>query len=186
MAPDLQYAVIVNQKLGFARVLINSAQSLAGDDSIPSRQTVHAYLDSAVNQLHDTIVYLLREISDQGFEDNEAYAGSLLALLRQLQQRGVENTLTGEIRELLSHSSWLQQLLTCKNNPRHLFLLFEAENKNKFSQASQISIVATDKISSDNLFSDKLPSMGPLLTLQHWLASVQNLVDRQRSHAVEE
>ncbi len=180
MALDLHNAIAVNQKLGFARILIDSAQALANNDSIPVRHTITAYLDGASSQLHQAIIYFLGEIAEQDRLSLNIPRHSLSAALTTLTAAEINNALVQELNELLVKPSWLQDLIECNNNPQYLAKQFDnslsRDVRSSDSSATNLSLLA----------SDKMPSKGPLATVQMWLTNIQNLVERQRSQAVEE
>jgi hypothetical protein len=171
-ATEYQYAIFVNQKLAFARTLINAAGSL-GDGSLIERHNLLAYFDGALSQLHDALVFLLLEIATQQQNNLKIEFGCFSVVLRQLVDSGIENDLTREVNELAQQNSWLSALLNAKNNPLQLSALLDSQTK---SPSSGSFLLATDAVITK----------GPDVTLRDWLINVQLLVDRQRSQAVEE
>ena len=180
MALDLHNAIAVNQKLGFARILIDSAQALSQDESIPVRHTIHAYLDGACGQLHHALLHFLYEIAEHDKTTLKVPGCSLQATAAALSELGINNALLQEINDLLTTPSWLQDLIESNNNPQYLAGLFEP------TQARTVNSQSSKNMGHSLLATDKSPSIGPLPRVRLWLTNIQNLVERQRSQAVEE
>ena len=180
MALNYQYAIVVNQKLGFARILINNAESSLLANTIPSQQEVHAYLDSACTQLYDAVIYLLLEILDGRHKKEKLDNLSLPILLNQLQNLGENNDLIKEINSLLITHSWLNELQQFKINPSKLVEIINQSNND------QINLHTTASQHNQILASDKSAPKGPTTLINSWLINIQNIVERHRNQALEE
>ena len=186
MGMDYEHAITVNQKLGFARILIDAAQQFAdnNEDAIPVRQTVQAFLDGAIAQLNIALVYFTLEICEIKLPADAVTENTLTHVLRVANQRNINNALLRELELLLKQLSWLRDFIECYHNPQYLTKLF-SENNQKNNPSAQLqsepAVLATDR----NPSIGPIPA-APIPTITSWLINIQNLVERHRSQAVEE
>ena len=184
MANEFRYAIRVNQKLAFARILIKSAENFRNDQSVPTQQSIHALLDGAILQLHDALSYLLVEIAVQTQPSIDVDYYSIKIILRQLQEQGVDNPLTREFDQLIKQDTWLRTLISAKYDAEWLFGSGNQSSDFDFNKnENNIPYVNLDHPSS-NLPSHLL--LNPSINLVgQWLANTQAIIERHRSLTVE-
>ncbi len=186
MANDWLYSVRVNQKLAFARILLKSAEQVSGDD-IPAKQSVHAYLDSAMGQVRDALMIFCVEIASQHQSKIDIDFYSLSQILKQLQEQGVDNALNRELEQLMKRQGWLNDLLQASKDPRWLdnALATQFSNTNKTSsQNNSLQAQSSSTIPAINV--DASLEQAPIVRIKQWQQAIQTLVERHRNLIVED
>lgn len=183
VANELTYSIRVNQKLAFARVLLQAAKEQKADTSIPAQQKVHAFLDSATSQLHDALCNFLIEIS---VKDNPAIkidTYSIPIILQQLQDQEIDNPLNREVKNLLGKDNWLSSLVRAKSDQDWLRNEFNAHlqkdnEKNSNTKPLTMGIPLVDL--------DQFPGLSPLNLIIKWQTDLQAFIELHRNLIVED
>ncbi|MGI1678280.1 MAG: hypothetical protein K6L75_06090 [Cellvibrionaceae bacterium] len=187
MPESFRYSMIVNQKLAFAKIQLDTGKALLleSEPSIDFRLKIHAYFDGAVLELNKALIYFLAEIADSNnakefavhhdvvlsadnFNSFLKFASNIFPSVREFQEM---QTL------LVKNDSWLQRLIYYVENPVALatsFVSLVHEESNDHTN-NMISIV--------NISSDK--EERPQVFVEDFIHEAHSLIDRHRANLEE-
>lgn len=177
-------SVIVNQKLAFTRILLKAARQAAADDT-EGLLRQHAFLDSALNQLHSALRFFVEEVS--GVSTRSKITSSLGVDLGTALRDAVErHPHSPELKELSMLANdkqvWLHRLLALQANPFQLAQQFNRQQ----STADATRAQSTSVIAAVSLSVNPLDDLQPIELIEHLSQKTQQLVDRHRYSIVED
>ncbi len=195
MPESFQYSMIVNQKLAFAKIQLDTGKKLLSEmkasESAPidSRLKVHAYLDAAILELNKALIYFVAEIASSN--DLKKISEHHQVLLRadnfRVFLKFTMNIFPSvrELQELWSllnkQDTWLQRLFSYIEDPIALATSFVSLSASKNDQEVPVndSVIKVVNISSGD------EALSPEVFISSFIGEMHSLIDRQRANLEE-
>jgi len=197
MPDNPYYATLVNQKLAFARVLLESARQVSDAGSIDMRVKLHGFLDGAVSQLNHALAFYVLEVADHfTIKIDSLRINQTAQNYRQLIGEYSDQSLQlAELGTLLKNpASWLYTLTSLYMNPMVLGQRFQTASSVKPQTLHAVTDEkdANHKAASGNLIqvrdvsAESAPQQSPFALVSELSQQLQQLIDQHRAAFVED